>query len=191
MAAQTARPASPRSNARWMPVVFGSQAHAQPDGHAHQQHAGPKAGEKHFFNGHAGAGGVGTGDDGEKNQRERRREQQPQAARTGEHSQGGTFGITRAHQHRQEQSAQRENGHARRAGEGGEKRARQDGDDGRAAAELPQQRLENPDQPFGGAAFREKIAGQREQRERRQRGVGHHRIVRQRNRGDGHIFAPK
>src|SRR5207248_5153542 len=70
-------------------------------------------------------------------------------------------------------------------------RATQNGNNGRSAAELSEQALEHADEAFGGAAFGEKITRQGEQRDGRQRRVGHHRIVGQRNRRDGSIFAPK
>ena len=115
----------------------------------------------------------------------------PERPGAGQQAERVAFGIARRQQDRHEHAAQRQDRHARGAGERGEERAHQGGNNGRPAAELPDQRLEHPHQAFGRPAFGQEIARQREDGNAGEHVVGGEAVVFERHGLDRQVVAPK
>src|SRR2546427_5793167 len=94
-------------------------------------------------------------------------------------------------QDRHQQSAESQDRHAGRPGEGGEEGANQGGDNRGPAGNGADERLEKPDEPFGGAAFGEEVTDEDKKGEAGQSWIGDERIMFQRNRADGFLVPPK
>ena len=132
-----------------------------------------------------------VGDDGVENQRQAGGKQHAERPGAGQQTERVAFGIPRRQQDRHEHAAQRKNRDAGRAGERSKERADQGGNDGRAAAELPDQRLKHTHQPLGRSALGEEIARQRKDGNAGEHVIGGEAVVFERHGLDRQVVAPK
>ena len=123
--------------------------------------------------------------DSVEDDRQRRREEEAQAAGGGDEPERESFRVPFADEGRQDDSAEREDGHSGSAREGGEERAHECRHHRETAGQPSEQGLRRPHQPRRGTSFREHVAGNRQKWDGRQRRLDDEAECLRRDRGDG------
>ena len=142
-----------------------------------QDDAGDEAAEEQPLGGDAGDGAV-------EDHRQRRRKEQAERSRRGHEAEREALGVLVLDERGEHEAAERQDGDARAAGEGREERHHADGHEREAARHPAEERLVRAHQALRGAARGHDVAGEREQRDRRQRRVLHQLQRRLRHRRD-------